>query len=200
MNPSAIFKVFFYGPFWLLLFLVIIAIIKVILENRTKLRASNNFARTINIKDCYIDTLISILNNDNDYHEIIKIANDTIFYIDEYQSYVLMFKNWTGNLKGEINDKNWLIKSKEDYTVENVFPRLQRLKTFVEGNLNIETESILVLNNMLSLELFDTSIKIIRIDNIGDTVKRKPINKKYTKDEIKELKNTLCKVLSKVLQ
>lgn len=198
-DPEALFKFLFKLPIWIVLFLVIGAIIKVLFESNSRVRKSNNIFRKIDIKDCHFQTLMNILDSDQDYHEIVRISKDTLFYIDEYQAFLIMYKNWTGNLKGKASDEKWLIKSSQDYKVQNVLPRLKNIEEFVKEQLNIELQAILVFNNLLSMELYDAPSKIVRIDNVGEMIKRKPINKKYTVEEIVVLKNSLCKILSKVL-
>ena len=141
-DPEALFKFLFKLPIWIVLFLVIGAIIKVLLESNSRVRKSNNIFRKIDIKDCHFQTLINILDSDQDYHEIVRISKDTLFYIDEYQAFLIMYKNWTGNLKGKASDEKWLIKSSQDYKVQNVLPRLKNIEEFVKEQLNIELQAI----------------------------------------------------------
>ena len=50
-DPEALFKFLFKLPIWIVLFLVIGAIIKVLLESNSRVRKSNNIFRKIETKE-----------------------------------------------------------------------------------------------------------------------------------------------------
>lgn len=201
ITPKAMFSFYFYTPLLILGAIVIGAIIKIIKENLSgKYSKSNKINRTIDISKCPIQTLETILEQCSNFHKYVRINNETLLYVDEYDIYLIVFKNWTGNVQGEIEDLKWNVKSANDYTVNNAYIGIKELLNTIKVKLdNNDIIGILLLNGLLIFDIIDNEIETIRIDNILDRINRKASKKKYNEEEINVIVDTLCKEMSKGL-
>ena len=201
ITPKAMFSFYFYTPLLILGAIVIGAIIKIIKENLSgKYSKSNKINRTIDISKCPIQTLETILEQCNNFHKYVRINNETLLYVDEYDIYLIVFKNWTGNVQGKIEDLKWNVKSANDYTVNNAYIGIKELLNTIKVKLdNNDIIGILLLNGLLIFDIIDNEIETIRIDNILDRINRKASKKKYNEEEINVIVDTLCKEMSKGL-
>ena len=182
-------------PFLMLVAIIIVAIVKIILEKVTgKYGKSNKINRTIDISKCPIQTLETILDQCNNIHKAIRINSEMLFYIDEYNMYLIMFKNWIGNVQDEPNDLKWYIKSTHDYRVNNAYIELKEKLNIVKFKINNDDiVPILLLNGLLIFNMSDPEIETIRMDNILDRINRKAYKKKYSEEQINEIAELLCK-------
>ena len=201
MSPQGMFRFYASLPFLILVAIIIVAIVKIILEKVTgKYGKSNKINRTIDISKCPIQTLETILDQCNNIHKAIRINSEMLFYIDEYNMYLIMFKNWIGNVQGEPNDLKWYIKSTQDYRVNNAYIELKEKLNIVKFKINNDDIiPILLLNGLLIFNMSDPEIETIRMDNILDRINRKAYQKKYSEEQINEIAELLCKEMSKGL-
>jgi hypothetical protein len=201
MNPQGMFRFYASLPFLILGAIIIVAIVKIILEKVTgKYGKSNKINRTIDISKCPIQTLETILDQCNNIHKAIRINSEMLFYIDEYNMYLIMFKNWIGNVQGEPKDLKWYIKSNQDYRVNNAYIELKEKLNIVKFKINNDDIiPILLLNGLLIFNMSDPKIETIRMDNILDRINRKAYKKKYSEEQINEIAELLCKEMSKGL-
>lgn len=201
ITPKAMFSFYFYTPLLILGAIVIGAIIKIIKENLSgKYSKSNKINRKIDISKCPIQTLETILEQCSNFHKYVRINNETLLYVDEYDIYLIVFKNWTGNVQGKIEDLKWNVKSVNDYTVNNAYIGIKELLNTIKVKLdNNDIIGILLLNGLLIFDIIDNEIETIRIDNILDRINRKAYKKKYNEEEINVIVDTLCKEMSKGL-
>lgn len=201
MNPQGMFRFYASLPFLILGAIIIVAIVKIILEKVTgKYGKSNKINRTIDISKCPIQTLETILDQCNNIHKAIRINSEMLFYIDEYNMYLIMFKNWIGNVQGEPKDLKWYIKSTQDYRVNNAYIELKEKLNIVKFKINNDDiVPILLLNGLLIFNMSDPEIETIRMDNILDRINRKAYKKKYSEEQINEIAELLCKEMSKGL-
>ena len=201
MNPQGMFRFYASLPFLILGAIIIVAIVKIILEKVTgKYGKSNKINRTIDISKCPIQTLETILDQCNNIHKAIRINSEMLFYIDEYNMYLIMFKNWIGNVQGEPKDLKWYIKSTQDYRVNNAYIVLKEKLNIVKFIIiNDDIIPILLLNGLLIFNMSDPEIETIRMDNILDRINRKAYQKKYSEEQINEIAELLCKEMSKGL-
>lgn len=201
MNPQGMFRFYASIPFLILGAIIIVAIVKIILEKVTgKYGKSNKINRTIDISKCPIQTLETILDQCNNIHKAIRINSEMLFYIDEYNMYLIMFKNWIGNVQGEPKDLKWYIKSTQDYRVNNAYIELKEKLNIVKFKINNDDIiPILLLNGLLIFNMSDPEIETIRMDNILDRINRKAYKKKYSEEQINEIAELLCKEMSKGL-
>ncbi len=201
MDPQGMFRLYASLPFLILGAIVIVAIVKIILEKVTgKYGKSNKINRTIDISKCPIQTLETILDQCNNIHKAIRINSEMLFYIDEYNMYLIMFKNWIGNVQGEPKDLKWYIKSTQDYRVNNAYIELKEKLNIVKFKINNDDIiPILLLNGLLIFNMSDPEIETIRMENILDRINRKAYQKKYSEEQINEIAELLCKEMSKGL-
>lgn len=201
MSPQGMFRFYASLPFLILGAIIIVAIVKIILEKVTgKYGKSNKINRTIDISKCPIQTLETILDQCNNIHKAIRINSEMLFYIDEYNMYLIMFKNWIGNVQGEPKDLKWYIKSTQDYRVNNAYIELKEKLNIVKFKINNDDIiPILLLNGLLIFNMSDPEIETIRMDNILDRINRKAYKKKYSEEQINEIAELLCKEMSKGL-
>jgi hypothetical protein len=201
MSPQGMFRFYASLPFLILGAIIIVAIVKIILEKVTgKYGKSNKINRTIDISKCPIQTLETILDQCNNIHKAIRINSEMLFYIDEYNMYLIMFKNWIGNVQGEPKDLKWYIKSTQDYRVNNAYIELKEKLNIVKFKINNDDIiPILLLNGLLIFNMSDPEIETIRMDNILDRINRKAYQKKYSEEQINEIAELLCKEMSKGL-
>lgn len=196
MTPEGMFKFYASIPFLILGVLIIIAIIKIVIENITGKYHKSNKIRKIDITNCPIETLEMTLNSISNKHKLIRIRKDTIFYVDEYNIYVIMFKNWFGNVIGNKSDEIWNVKSTKDYKVNNAYTELNNILINVKKQItNDNVKGILVLNGLLKFNMYDKEIETIRIDNIRNRLSKKIHKKQYSESQI----DVMCKQMSKDL-
>ena len=101
MSPQGMFRFYASLPFLILGAIIIVAIVKIILEKVTgKYGKSNKINRTIDISKCPIQTLETILDQCNNIHKAIRINSEMLFYIDEYNMYLIIF-GYYGSFKGQ---------------------------------------------------------------------------------------------------
>lgn len=196
MTPEGMFKFYASIPFLILGVLIIIAIIKIVIEKITGKYHKSNKIRKIDITNCAIETLEMTLNSISNKHKLIRIRKDTIFYVDEYNIYVIMFKNWLGNVIGNKSDEIWNVKSTKDYKVNNAYIELNNILINVKKQItNDNVKGILVLNGLLNFNMYDKEIETIRIDNIRNRLSKKIHKKQYSESQI----DVMCKQMSKDL-
>lgn len=201
ITPKGMFTFYAAIPLLLIGTLVFIAVVKIILENTSRKYAkSNKINRTIDISKCPIQTLETILSQSSNIHNMVRIKNDTLFFMDEYNAYIILFKNWLGNVIGEASDEKWLIKATPEYTVYNPFMEIRNILETVNLKINIDDITpLVVFNGLLKINIFDEEIESIKIDNVLSRIKKKEGQKKYSEQQINETIQLMCKEMSKGL-
>ncbi len=174
----------------LAVYMVVMFIYRVFLMRN---RDVKNYIKGIDINHAYQDTLMSILENAKNYHEIVKLNDETFLFINNYYINLVIHRSYEGSLHNAINsDKLILQKGNREELIENPSIHfdniINKLKPIIGKR---KVRQFLVVGGLCMFNLKSQQFKIIHTRNTYFFINKIELVPVYSNEEIKKMVDKL---------